>query len=189
MICPMEPSSIPTDLRLRVRYYHSHLLLSPHDWKSRHTELLTLIDQLNDEGTPILAKKLRLKNTVIPSLTLERDNAIAQITSLQEDHNETTELLHGQINDLSEQLEIANSTANYINTQLLVERKTIQTLNQAMTMMATNTHTAPCQKPANIFDPPKFSGKREDLELLKNMVNIKLTGNTEQFPSDQHRLE
>ena len=54
--------------------------------------------------------------------------------------------------------------------------------------MATNTHTAPSQKPANISDPPKFSGKREDLESFKNMLNIKLTGNTEQFPSDQHRL-
>ena len=57
-----------------------------------------------------------------------------------------------------------------------------------MTLMATNTHPAPRQKPANISDPPKFSGKREDLEEFKNMVNIKLTGNVEQFPSDQHRL-
>ena len=56
-------------------------------------------------------------------MTLQRDNAIAQITSLQENHNETTELLHGQINDLSEQLEIANSTANDINTQLLADRR------------------------------------------------------------------
>ena len=86
---------------------------------------MTLIDQLNDEGTPILDEKLRLENTVIPAMTLERDNAIAQITSLQEDHNKTTEVLHGQINDLSEQLEIANSTANDINTQLLAERRTI----------------------------------------------------------------
>ena len=54
--------------------------------------------------------------------------------------------------------------------------------------MATNTHTAPRQKPANISDPPKFSGKLEDLESFKNMVNIKLTRNAEQFPSDQHRL-
>ena len=51
-----------------------------------------------------------------------------------------------------------------------------------------NTHPAPRQKPANIWDPPKFSGKREDLEAFKNMVNIKLTGNAEQFPSDQYRL-
>ena len=159
MVNPMEPSSIPTDVRLRVRYYHSHLPSSPQDRKSRHTELLTLIDQLNDEGIPILVEKLSLENTVIPAMTLERDNAIAQITSLQEDHNEMTELLHGQINDLSEQLEIANSTANDINTQLLAECRTIPTLNQAMTMMATNTHTAPCQKPANISDPPKFYGK------------------------------
>ena len=54
--------------------------------------------------------------------------------------------------------------------------------------MANNTTPAPRQKPANISDPPKFSGKREDLEAFKNMVNIKLTGNAEQFPSDQHGL-
>ena len=57
-----------------------------------------------------------------------------------------------------------------------------------MTLMATNTNPAPRQKPANISDPPKFSGKREDLEAFKNMVNIKLTGNAKQLPSDQHRL-
>ena len=57
-----------------------------------------------------------------------------------------------------------------------------------MTLMATNTNPAPRQKPTNISDPPKFSGKREDLEEFKNIVNIKLTGNVEQFPSDQHRL-
>ena len=51
-----------------------------------------------------------------------------------------------------------------------------------------NTHLAPRQKPANISDPPKFSGKLEDLEVFKNMYNIKLTGNAEQFPSDQHSL-
>ena len=51
-----------------------------------------------------------------------------------------------------------------------------------------NNHPAPRQKPANISDPPKFSGKLEDLEAFKNMVNIKLTGNAEQFPSDQYRL-
>ena len=92
------------------------MAFSTRDWKSDHTELLTLIDQLNDEGISILAEKIRHENIVIPAMTLERDNSIAQITSLQEDHNETTELLHGQINDLSEQLEIANSTANDINT-------------------------------------------------------------------------
>ena len=54
--------------------------------------------------------------------------------------------------------------------------------------MATGTQTTVPQKPANISDPPKFSGKREDLESFKNMGNIKLTGNAEQFPSDQNRL-
>ena len=57
-----------------------------------------------------------------------------------------------------------------------------------MTMTATNPAPVHKQKPANISDPPKFFGKREDLEAFKNMVNIKLTGNAEQFPSDQHRL-
>ena len=51
-----------------------------------------------------------------------------------------------------------------------------------------NAPTAPRQKPTNISDPPKFSGKREDLKSFKNMINVKLTGNAEQFPSDQHRL-
>ena len=54
--------------------------------------------------------------------------------------------------------------------------------------MTSNAPTAPRQKPANISDPPKFSRKREDLEGLKNMINVKLTGNAEQFPSDQHCL-
>ena len=54
--------------------------------------------------------------------------------------------------------------------------------------MATYINPALRQKPANILHPHKFSGKCEDLEAFKNMVNIKLTGNAEQFPSDQHRL-
>ena len=54
--------------------------------------------------------------------------------------------------------------------------------------MATNPAPVNRQKPANIFDPPKFSGKREDLEAINYKVNIKLTGHPEQFPSDQHHL-
>ena len=54
--------------------------------------------------------------------------------------------------------------------------------------MATNTNPTLRQKPFNISDPPKFSGKLEEFEAFKNMVNIKLTGNAEQFPSVQHRL-
>ena len=54
--------------------------------------------------------------------------------------------------------------------------------------METNANPAPRQKPANISDPPKFSGKREDLEAFKNMVNVKLTGYAEQIPFDQHKL-
>ena len=55
-------------------------------------------------------------------------------------------------------------------------------------IMATNPAPVRRQKPANISNPPKFSGKREDLEGFKNIVNIKLMGNAEQFPSDQHCL-
>ena len=51
-----------------------------------------------------------------------------------------------------------------------------------------NAPTALRQKPANISDQPKFSRKREDLEAFKNMINIKLTENAEQFQSDQHYL-
>ena len=51
-----------------------------------------------------------------------------------------------------------------------------------------NVPTAPRQKPANISDPPTFSGNRKDLEAFKNMINVKLTGNAKQFLSDQYRL-
>ena len=70
MVNPMKSSTIPTDVRLRVRYYYSKLPLSSQDWKLRYTELLTLIDQLNDEGTPILAEKQGLENNVLPAMTL-----------------------------------------------------------------------------------------------------------------------
>ena len=188
MANPMESSSVPADVRLQVIYYHSNVPASLQDWKSRPIDLLALIELLNDEGRPILAEKTPLEETVVLTITRERDNLIAQITGLQQDHAATTDHLNEQINELNEQLEIANGTANDINTQLLAERRTIQTLNQAMTLMAIYTNPALRQKPANISDPPKFSGKHEDLEAFKNMVNIKLTGNSEQFPSDQHRL-
>ena len=187
MVNPMESSSVPTDVRLRVIHYRNNIPASLQDWKSRHTELLALIELLNDEGKPILGENTRLEETVVPTITRERDNLLAQITDLQKDHAATTEHLHEQINYLNEQLEIANRTANDINIQLLAERRTVKTLNQAMTMMS-NAPTATRQKPANIFDPPKFSGKREDLEAFNNMINVKLTGNAEQFPSDQYRL-
>ena len=184
MVNLMESSSVPTDVRLRVLHYRSNVPASLQDLKSPHNELLALIKLLNDEGTPILAEKTRLEETILPTITRERDNLIAQITGLQQDHAATTDYLHEQINDLNEQIEIANGTANNINTQLLAERRTVQTLNQAITLMATNENPAPHQKPAKISDRPKFSGKREDLEEFKNMVNVKLTVNAEQFPSD-----
>ncbi len=187
MVNQTNSSSIPTDVRLRVLHYRSNVPASLQNWKSCHTELLALIELLNDEGTPSLTEKTRLEETVVPKITREPDNLLAQIANLQQDHAATTAHFHEQINDLNEQLEIANGTANDINTQLLAERRTVQKLNQVMTMMS-NTHPTPQQKPANISDPPKFSGKREYLEVFKNMVNIKLTGNAEQFPSDQHRL-
>ncbi len=86
---------------------------------------MALIELLNDEGTPILAVKTSLEETVVPTITRERDNLIAQITGLQQDHAATTDHLHEQINFLNEQPEIANGTANDINTQLLAERRTI----------------------------------------------------------------
>ena len=88
------------DVHLRVRYYHSNLQSSSQDWKLSHTELLQLVDQLNDKGKPILTEKQRLENDFLLAITLERDNALAQNTTLQEDHHETTELLHAQINYL-----------------------------------------------------------------------------------------
>ena len=138
----MDLRSLPTDVRLRVLHYRNNVPVSLQDWKSRHTELLALIELLNDEGTPILAEKIRLEEIVVPTITRERDNLLAQITDLQQDHTATTDHFHEQINDLNEQLEIANGTANDINTQLLAERRTVQTLNQAITIMATNP--APC---------------------------------------------
>ena len=51
-----------------------------------------------------------------------------------------------------------------------------------------NAPTAPRQKPANISDLTKFSGKLKDIEAFKNIINVKLTGNAEQFPSEKHHL-
>ena len=175
----MDSRYVPTDVRLRVLHYHNNVLSSLRDWKSRHTVLLALIELLNDEGTPILAEKIRLEETVVPTITRERNNLLAEITNLQQDHTATTDHFHEQINDLNEQIEISNGTANDINTQLLAERRTVQTLNQAMAMMATNPASIHRQKSPNISDPPNFAVKREDLEAFKNMVNIKLTGNAE----------
>ena len=99
MVNPMESSSVPTDVRLRVIHYSNNVPASLQDWKSRHTELLALIELLNDEGTPILAEKTRLEETVIPTITWERDNLLAQITDLQQDHAATIEHFHEQINN------------------------------------------------------------------------------------------
>ena len=125
MVNAMVSSSVPTDVRLRVRHYRNNVPTSLQDWKSRHTELLALIELLNDEGTPILAEITCLEETVVPTITRERDNLLAQIRDLQQDHAATTEHFHEQINDTNEQLEIGNGTANDINTQLLAERRTV----------------------------------------------------------------
>ncbi len=101
MVNPMESSSVPTDVRLRVIYYRSNVLASLQDWKSRHTDLLTLIELLNDEGTPTLAEKTCLEETVVPTITRKRDNLIAQVTGLQQDHAATTDHLYEQINYLN----------------------------------------------------------------------------------------
>ena len=69
MVNPMESSSVPTDVRLRVIHYHNNVPASLQDWKSCHTELSALIELLNDKGTPILAEKTRLEETVVPTIT------------------------------------------------------------------------------------------------------------------------
>ena len=101
MVNPMESSSVPTDVRLRVIYYRTNVPASLQDWKARHTDLLAFIELFNDEGTPNLAENTRLEETVVPTITRERDNLIAQITGLQQDHAATTDHLHDQINDLN----------------------------------------------------------------------------------------
>ena len=111
-------------------------------YQSLDTRSLHLIELFNDEGTAFLAEKIRLEETVVPTITRERDNLLAQITDLQQDHAKITEHFNERINDLNSQLEIANGSVNDINTQLLAERRTIQTLNQAMTIIS-NTHPAP----------------------------------------------
>ncbi len=158
MANPIDSSSVPTDFYLRVLHYLSNIPESLQDWKSSHTELLALIELLNDEGTLILVEKTWLEETVVPTITQECDNLLAQITDLQRDHAATTEYFLEQINYLIEKLEIANGTGNDINTQLLAERSTVQAINHAMTMMS-NAHPASRQKSANMSDPPKFSGK------------------------------
>ena len=65
----MDSSSVPTDVRLSVLHYHNNVPASLQDWKSRHTELLALIKLLNDEGTPILAEKTWLEETVVVTNT------------------------------------------------------------------------------------------------------------------------
>ena len=112
----MDSSSVPTDVRLRVLHYRNNVPVSLQDWKSLHTKQLAFIELLNDEGTPILAEKTQLEETVVPTITRERDNLLAQITDLQQDHAITTEHFHERINYLYEQLEIANGTTNDINT-------------------------------------------------------------------------
>ena len=79
----MDSSSVPTDVRLGVLHYRNNVPASLQDWKSQHTEVLALIELLNDEGTPILAEKTRLEETVVPTITRERDNLLSQITDLQ----------------------------------------------------------------------------------------------------------
>ncbi len=117
----MESRSVPTDVRLRVIHYRSNVPASLQDWKSHHNDSLALIELLNDEGTPILAEKTRLEETVVPTITRERDNLIAQITGIQQNHARTTDHLNEKINDLNKQLDIINGTTNDINTQLSAE--------------------------------------------------------------------
>ena len=99
----MDSSSVPTDVRLRVLHYRNNVPASLQDWKSRHTILLVLIKLLNDKETPILTEKTRLEETVVPTITRERDNLLAQITDLQQDHAATTDHFHEQINNLNKQ--------------------------------------------------------------------------------------
>ncbi len=82
MVNPMESSFVPTDVHLRIIHYHNNVPASLQDWKSRHTELLAFIELLNDEGKQILAEKTCLEKTVVPTITRERDNLLAQITDL-----------------------------------------------------------------------------------------------------------
>ena len=97
----MESRFVSTDVRLRVIHYRSNVPASLQDGKSRHTDLLAFIELLNDEGTPMVAEKLRLEETVVPTITRERNKMVAQINGLQEDHAATTDHLHKQINDLN----------------------------------------------------------------------------------------
>ena len=76
MVNPMESSSAPTDVHLRVIHYHNNVPASLQDWKPRHIELLALFELLYDEGTPILAEKTYLEETVVPTITRERDNLL-----------------------------------------------------------------------------------------------------------------
>ncbi len=78
----MESSFVSTDVRLRILHYRSNVPASLRDSKSRHSELLALIELLNEEGTPILTEKIRLQETIVPTITRERDNLIAQMTGL-----------------------------------------------------------------------------------------------------------
>ena len=90
----MQSSSVPTDVHLRILHYRSNVPASLQDWKSQHNDLLALIELLNNEGTPILAEKTCLEETIVPTITRERDNLIAQITGLQQDHAATIDHLH-----------------------------------------------------------------------------------------------
>ena len=101
MVDPMDSSSVPTDVRLCVIHYRNNVPASLQDWKSRHTKQSALIELLNDEGTPILAKKTRLEETVVPMITRECDNLLAEITDLQQNHAATTDHFYKQINNLN----------------------------------------------------------------------------------------
>ena len=98
---PIDSSSVPTDVRLSFLHYRNNVPASLQDCKYRHTKLLALIELLPDEVTPIIAEKTRTKETVVPTITQEPDNLIAQITGLQQNHTATTDHFHEQINDLN----------------------------------------------------------------------------------------
>ena len=55
---------------------------------------MALIELLNDKGIPILAEKTRLEETVVPTITRECENLLAQNTNLQQDHAATTDHFH-----------------------------------------------------------------------------------------------
>lgn len=90
------------------------------------------------------------------------------------------ESANAEIADLHKELEAAGAT-------IAVERTTVQNLSRALANMAIPTPTTTA-KTESIPTPPKFNGNRARLRAWKNAVNLKLSGDSARFPSEQHRL-